>query len=105
MYLRINGETWKLVFVAPNDPVLYIPNNKYTLGVTIPYFHRIYIANDLYGNKLKSVIAHEVAHAEFSSRGLIVPMYVEEVLADILSDNILDTYTQTNNICRYYGRC
>lgn len=105
MNLRINGENWLLLFVEPNDPILYIKDGKYTLGVTIPFWKRIYIANDLYGDLLRGVIAHEVSHAEFSSRGLIVPIYIEEILADILSDNILDTYTQTNNICRFYGKC
>ena len=26
MILRINGEYWKLLFVSPNDPILYIGN-------------------------------------------------------------------------------
>lgn len=105
MILRINGEYWKLLFVAPNDPILYIGRNSFTLGVTIPSWRRIYINNQLYGEQLKAVIAHEVAHAEFSSRGLIVPIYIEETLADIITDNILDTYVQMNNVCRYYGKC
>lgn len=105
MTLHINGQLWQLYMVAPDDPILYIGYGEYTLGVTIPSWHRIYINNQLYGDILKLVIAHEVAHAEFASRGLIVPVYTEEVLADIISDNILDTYIQMNNVCRYYGKC
>ena len=104
MILRINGEYWKLLFVSPNDPILYI-GNGFTLGVTIPAWHRIYIANNLNGDKARLVISHEVAHAEFASRGLFVPIYIEEVLADIVADNILDVYTHTNNVCRHYGKC
>lgn len=105
MNLRINGQPWILSMVAYNDPILYVGNNEYTLGVTIPAWRRIYINNTLCGDLLKSVVAHEIAHAEFASRGLIVPVYTEEVLADIISDNIVDTFIQMNNVCRYYGRC
>lgn len=105
MILRINGELWKLFLVAPDDLVLYVGNGYYTKGVTIPELKRIYIANNINGNFLKHVIAHEVAHAEFASRGLVVPVYTEEVLSDIIADNILDTYIQMNNVCRYYGKC
>lgn len=104
MDLRINGELWKLYMISPDDPILRV-DDGYTLGVTIPAWHRIYVNKQLYGDMLKSVLAHEIAHAEFASRGLIVPVYTEEVLADIISDNILDTFIQMNNVCRYYGRC
>lgn len=105
MMLKINGEIWKLCFVSPNDLVLYLDNGIYTYGVTIPGLRRIYIANNITGDFLKHVIAHEIAHAEFASRGLIIPIYTEEVLADIIADNILDSYIQMNNVCRYYGKC
>lgn len=104
MLLRINNEYWKLLFVMPDDPILAV-DYGFTLGVTIPAWNRIYVSNALYGDKLKSVLAHEIAHAEFASRGLYMPVYIEEVLADIISDNILDTYLQMNNVCRFYGKC
>lgn len=105
MNLFINNQSWKLIFVCPDDPILCVNNNSYTLGVTIPAWHRIYIANNIIGKLLKRVISHEVSHAEFCSRGLIVPLYVEEVLADIISDNIVDTNNQTYNICEIIGKC
>lgn len=105
MILRINGEYWKLLFVVPNDPILYIGRNSFTLGVTVPSWRRIYIANNINGILLRRVLSHEIAHSEFSSRGLVVPVYVEEILADIISDNIVDTNNQTEYICNIIGKC
>lgn len=105
MNLYINNQPWKILFVCPDDPILYIGRNSYTLGVTIPFWYRIYIANTISGELLKRVISHEIAHAEFCSRGLNMPIYVEECLADIVSDNIVDTNNQTYNICKIIGKC
>lgn len=102
---KINGEYWDISFVSPYSSILRNNDGHYTLGVTIPEWRKIYIANNIYGSLLKHVLAHEVSHAEFASRGLFVPIYVEEVLADILADNILDVETQTNALCRLYGKC
>lgn len=103
--MLINNEFWNIRFVYPNDEILYIGNGKYTLGVTVPEWKTIFISDDLRGELLRRVIAHEIAHAEFASRGLIVPVYVEEVLADIVSDNIVDTNNLTNDFCYCTGRC
>lgn len=103
--LLINNEEWDLQFVDPYSSVLLGPNGEYSLGVTIPEWRKIYINDQLYGIGLKRVLSHEIAHAEFATRGLIVPVYVEECLADIISDNIVDTYNLTNEICYYLKTC
>lgn len=108
MCFKINEEIWEMIFVAPDDPILKISDNQFTLGVTVPIFKRIYIANDLYGDLLNRVIAHELTHAEFTSRGLYLPIYIEECLADITADNIVDVGVLLNNIqnnlYRYYSK-
>lgn len=107
--MTINNEHWDLAFVYPTDPILYIGNGEYTLGVTIPELRTIFISCGISGELLHRVLCHELTHAEFSARGLILPTYVEEVLADITADNIVDVgfiaRNVHNNLCRYYGIC
>lgn len=88
--MTINEEHWDLVFVPPNDPILYIGNGNYTLGVTVPEWRMVLVSNAISGDLLHRVLCHEIAHAEFISRGLILPTYVEECLCDIIADNIVD---------------
>lgn len=106
--MMINNEEWALQFISPTDPLLEV-DDGFTLGVTIPEHHTIYLSDDLYGEKLHRVLCHELAHAEFISRGLILPTYVEECLADIISDNIIDVANIADcihyNLCDLYGRC
>lgn len=102
---KINGHIWSLEFVSPTNPILYVGNGKYTYGVTIPEWQSIYIADDVGGKFLKNIIAHELSHAEFAARGVKVPSYIEEVLADIISDNITDVSYLTNGLCKYYKKC
>lgn len=103
--IKINGDVWDIQFVSPHSSILRNPDGNYTLGVTIPKWKKIYISNILYGDKLKNVIAHEISHAEFCSRGLFVPIEIEEILADIIADNILDVNYITNDFCNFYGKC
>lgn len=105
----INQEHWDLVFVDPYDPILYVGRGEYTLGVTVPEWRMILIADNISGELLHRVLTHELTHAEFVSRGLILPIYIEEVLADITADNIVDVgfiaRNVHNNLCKYYGKC
>lgn len=105
---KINGVDWCLQFVEPNDPILYNPEtDEYTLGVTVLEHCTIYLADNLYGELLHHVLSHELSHAEFLSRGLNLPPYIEEVLSDIIADNILEIRDMAecihNNLCRYYN--
>lgn len=99
---------WCLQFVEPDDPILFDPeNNDFTLGVTILEHRTIYIANNICGDLLHHVLSHELSHAEFMARGLNLPVYIEEVLSDIIADNILEIKDMTecihDNLCRYYN--
>lgn len=106
---KINGEDWDLRFVSPYSSILKNNDGNYTLGVTIPEWKRIYIANNIRGNLLHHVLCHELSHAEFAARGLFLPEYVEECLADIIADNSLEVINMTNaihkNLYKYYGKC
>ena len=103
---KIKGEEWDLRFVSPYSSILKNYDGKYTLGVTIPEWKKIYIANNISNNLLYHVLCHELTHAEFAARGLFLPEYVEECLADIIADNSLEVRNLTNaiynNLCRCY---
>lgn len=59
------------------------------------------MANNLSGRLLRLVISHEVAHAEFSSRGVwYLPVYIEEIMADILCDCVVEDNNLTKYICQ-----
>lgn len=103
--MLINNEEWEIRFVSPTSSILRNTDGSFTLGVTVPKWRKIYINCNISGKLLRRVIAHEVSHAEFASRGIIVPLYIEEGLADILSDNIVDVNNITNIICNYCGKC
>jgi len=105
----INGELWKICFVYPYSPILMNNDGSYTLGVTVPENRTIYLSNELYGKDLDKVLSHELFHAEMISRGVYIPIYIEEALADIVSDHYMEAIDITNNVhnnlCRYYNRC
>lgn len=109
MEFIINDIPWKVLFVNPRDPILRIDNDTYTYGVTLPIWNRIYIANNIDGNLLHHVLTHELFHAELISRNVYVPIYIEEVLCDIVADNELEIINISrnlhNNLCRYYNKC
>ena len=48
-YLMVNNHDWKVKFVSPYNPELIDRTGSYTLGVTVPSEHTIYLSNDLYG--------------------------------------------------------
>lgn len=107
--MTINNVYWDICFVDPFDPILNIENGIYTLGVTIPEWNMICIANDLSGDLLHHVLTHELWHAEMVSRNVHVPLYIEEALCDVVADHGLEAIKIAENVhndlCRYYGRC
>lgn len=104
----INNEEWDLRFVSPYSSILMSPSGEYTFGVTIPERRTIYLSNELSGEMLDRVLYHELVHAEFISRGIYIPIELEECLADIISDNIVDVgflaQNVKKNLYRYYTR-
>lgn len=107
--VKINGEYWDIVFVDKYDPILYVGNNTYTLGVTVPNWRMILISNAISGDLLHHVLTHELWHAEMVSRNVYVPAYIEEVLCDIVADHELEVMNMArnvhNNLCEYYHKC
>lgn len=105
----INNSPWYLRFVPPNHPILINDDGRFTLGVTVLNHHTIYIANNIRGARLHHVLAHELFHAEMMSRGVNVPTYIEEALADLIADYSLETLNIADyvhqNLCRIYHIC
>lgn len=104
MILRINGETWKLCFVSPTDPILRV-DDGYTLGVTIPVWRRIYISNAIEGSLLRKVFIHELCHAFVYEYGIYLPIYYEEVFADALATYGEVIINKGNMLCAYCNKC
>lgn len=109
MMFYINEEPWNLYFVPSDSDVLVSDRGEFTLGITVPSERTIYIADNINGDLLHHVLCHELFHAEMVARNVFLPIYIEEVLCDIVADNAFETMDIANNIhknlCRYYGRC
>lgn len=109
MIFRINEELWELCFVPADSDCLLNNYGEYTLGITVPEERRIYISDELEGARLHHVLCHELFHAEMVARNVFLPIYIEEVLCDIVADNAFETMDIAQNIhgnlCRYYGKC
>lgn len=67
----LNNVKWHVIRVPPNNPYLVDRSNVLTIGTTDPISRCIYIADNLYGELEKKVIAHEIGHAVCFSYGLL----------------------------------
>lgn len=59
----INGEIWRVVWVAPGDPRLVDREGKRTVGTTSHATKTIHLSSELAPPVLDRVLLHEVAHA------------------------------------------
>lgn len=71
MTFELNGITWTVVTVHPNDPRLIDRTGCITLATTDPATQMIYVSGILHGTLKKRVIAHEMGHATCFSFGLL----------------------------------
>lgn len=71
MTILVGKRLWKIKMVLAEDPILTDRTGKQTLGVTDTATQMIYLADTLYGKKLRKVFMHEVGHAILASYGLL----------------------------------
>jgi hypothetical protein len=50
---HINGETWYIMLVAPNDISLLMPNGRFAIGACNDSTKTIYINAELYGEEFE----------------------------------------------------
>ena len=100
----INGEYWKVLFVASNNVSLLKPNGDFAIGACDDYTKTIYLNNTLYGDYLKQVLCHEITHAAMFSYNVSRSLAQEELLAELMAtfgEEIIDI---TNIIFDYLKR-
>lgn len=81
----INGVTWNIQFVNPNDSILQRSDGSYTVAVTDARTQTVYLSNKLNGRFLKKVLCHELVHCLIFSLGIEIDLFQEEYLADFLA--------------------
>lgn len=101
----INGCTWHIKFVNPNNKILKRSNNTYSVGVTDDATKTIYLSKQIYGKFLKKVLTHEITHCAMFSYNVKLSLEQEEIVADIISTYGSQIIRITNNIfskmCKY----
>lgn len=81
--VKINDRGWRIRLVSANHPKL-LRQNTYALGSCDNNTSSIYIADNVSPNKLKQVLAHELAHAVIFSYHLDLEPQTEELIADLI---------------------
>ena len=64
---RINGEEWRIVYVAPSHPKLRRSDGSVSIGACDDDTKTIYISFEVPIYKLKKVLCHEITHAAMFS--------------------------------------
>lgn len=93
----IGGTTWLLLEVPPDSKELVNSSGERVLACTDPVTKTVYISKELYGQKRKTVIAHELGHCILFSYNLLNDLYemtkpefyldMEEWVCNFLAEN------------------
>ena len=99
----MNGDLWRVRFVAPHDNVLIDRTGQRTLAVSDYSTMTISIVNNLNGELLNRVFIHELGHCVMFSYGLLPELHrmikkrywvdAEEFVCNILADYGPVSYT------------
>lgn len=68
----LNGYTWHIEFVNPNDPMLIDRTKSLRVATTDYSTHTVYLSTDLHGDFFVKVLLHELGHCAIYSFGLDV---------------------------------
>lgn len=71
MIFASNGDEWRVLRVAWDDPVLVDRTGSLCVATTDPKTMTVYVADWLEGSFLARVLIHEMAHATMWSNGLV----------------------------------
>lgn len=94
----INNIYWKIVYVAPDFPLLQRRSGDFSIGACDNLTRTIYINRTLTGKLLKKVLCHEITHAAMFSYNVSLSFEQEEVIADILSTYGEEIIYTTNKV-------
>ena len=82
---QINGIKWDIKMVEPYHYMLRRPQGDYSVGCCNNDDKTIYLSRQLNGTFLKKVLAHELSHAALFSYSVVLPLSLEEQVADIIA--------------------
>lgn len=95
---NINGETWYLMGVPANHPMLQRKDGSYSIAACDDESKTIYILRTLRGPMLQKVLAHEITHAAMFSYNVSLTESQEELLADLLATYGNEIIAITNKV-------
>ena len=81
----LNGVSWVINFVEPNNYMLLTSSGEYTIGACDNNYKAIYINNELPTSLMRKVLCHEIAHAAMFSYRVLLDLEQEEVVADLIA--------------------
>lgn len=71
----MNGDFWTVRFVSPTNKILVDRTGALTIGVSDYGTRTVYLANNLYGEKINRVFIHELGHCALFSYGLLPQLH------------------------------
>ena len=95
---HINGEEWRVVYVAPSHPKLIRSDGSVSIGACDDDTKTIYISYETPRRKLKKVLCHEITHAAMFSYNVELNVQQEELLADLIATYGQEIIDITNKI-------
>lgn len=96
----INGIEWKIVKTSANHPKLFRSDGSLSIGACDHLTRTIYLNENLFGNKLKKVLCHEIVHAAMFSYNVDLTIGQEELVADLIATYGAEIIEITNKIFR-----
>ena len=95
---HINGEEWRVVYVAPSHSKLIRSDGSVSIGACDDDTKTIYISYETPRRKLKKVLCHEITHAAMFSYNVELNVQQEELLADLIATYGQEIIDITNKI-------
>lgn len=95
---QINGQTWFIKIIDPNNEVFVMDNGMHTIGVCNNNTKTIFLSNQLRGNLLKKVLCHELVHAAMFSYQVELDLEQEELVANLIATYGEEIIQKTNEI-------
>lgn len=95
---NMNGIRWWVRFCSPYSSMLIDRTGKLCLATTDPATKTVYLSNLLYGDKLSTVLLHELGHCAMFSYGLL-----DQIHSFVESSKWIDAEEWICNFLADYG--
>lgn len=98
MKIKINQNTYTILWVSNKDKRLEIEDGDYRSGITDFKKKEIYIANNLNEDSHRYTLIHELTHAIMDSYGFLQVEWNDEIVADFMAIYIYEIAKITRKI-------